>query len=363
MASLPYLPATSQNSGLVAGIVSTTMNNMHLGGRPSSSTPGMPPSSAAPPRSLPPQSWLPFDTSEPSLTPILTPAIQQQESILTSLSASDAASAAASAAAAAAAVASEDEELAEGPDRAPSSSSPVAAIALGTMERGNGWALLNRSGPFTARFHSTSRLPSLGLHTASKTQILPIQTTHADGMIDVASSSIHPSSTVSRPSPSRQSVASSSSFNVAVDCHDGIPKLRSSEVHSHYGSSAALHNSLPTVRELPAEGTGLRGKDETQAVEQDQEGIVLVDPAHMTDARGPGSHTRSNILNGALASPARKLCIRHQRMPDEGTVGKLQRVSTASRLHFQIPHSLPSRRRTTGPPSSILLREPGADRL
>lgn len=104
--------------------------------------------------------------------------------------------------------------------------------------------------------------------------------------------------------------------------------------------------------ELPAEGSGLRGKDENddhQVADAEQAGAHQQQPSTSAASARPagsgpsatttsieGSHAAVAASNPLNPPPARKLCIRHQRMADEGTVGKLQRVSERF-VAFQIP--------------------------
>jgi hypothetical protein len=78
---------------------------------------------------------------------------------------------------------------------------------------------------------------------------------------------------------------------------------------SNADSSAKMDRfqAIRTTADVPAEGAGLRGNDA---------------PLGGFDNEGKG--LTSPLLAGA---PTKKLCIRHQRMADEGTTAKLQRVS------------------------------------
>lgn len=68
-------------------------------------------------------------------------------------------------------------------------------------------------------------------------------------------------------------------------------------------------NAIRTTADVPAEGAGLRGNDA---------------PFQESSSGNQSNGLTSPLLAGA---PTKKLCIRHQRMADEGTTAKLQRVS------------------------------------
>jgi hypothetical protein len=68
-------------------------------------------------------------------------------------------------------------------------------------------------------------------------------------------------------------------------------------------------NAIRTTADVPAEGAGLRGNDA---------------PVGESSSGSQSNGLTSSLLAGASS---KKLCIRHQRMADEGTTAKLQRVS------------------------------------
>ena len=108
--------------------------------------------------------------------------------------------------------------------------------------------------------------------------------------------------------------------------------------------------------ELPAEGSGLRGKDEVGLEAEDGGDAMQADGPETDMAEEEAAAVASNPLQ---PPPARKLCIRHQRMADEGTVGKLQRVSMQRLYLPPSPTTIAaaSRRLRRLPPSSICWRE------
>jgi hypothetical protein len=89
-----------------------------------------------------------------------------------------------------------------------------------------------------------------------------------------------------------------------------IPASNGSSTPNKMGRFQAMR----TTADIPSEGAGLRGKD----ADVDEE--MQVDKSNAT--------TSLPLLAGAQS----KLCIRHQRMADEGTTAKLQKVSTVENL-------------------------------
>ncbi|CAO1630492.1 unnamed protein product [Parajaminaea phylloscopi] len=275
-------------------------------------------------------------------TPAATPPIRHREPAPSSHTASSAASSAAAAAAAVAVAASSDDEdsvdCSHPTDTGTGStgvSLATAATAPSVKERGNGWALLSQSANTATRRRSATRSQAAAAAAAASKSSLdaaaPLPSQQVDGMIAIASPSLYPSSPVNRPSPVRQPVTAPAASAVAIDCHDGLPKNRSGE------GSLRFDTALSHPRELPAEGSGLRGKDENQAPQdEDEPNVVAVGPAGQNGSgHSAVSLTEGLPAHGAASSPSRKLCIRHQRMPDGGTVGKLQRSIEALPLADQ----------------------------
>lgn len=273
----------------------------------------------------------------------------------------------------------------------PSASPATAASSATFQDKGNGWALLTQPRSSASASTSTSTLPSSSTDRKRKRTRATTLNSTTDDMLAISSShKKHPhqrpnpirtsspaisSPRSSRPStpltagillsggpidcdtPSRKSKDASSSFGISAD--GSSPSLVASDARARASISGASN------KELPAEGSGLRGKDENKMV-VDQEldehrqrlennkaqsaspfdgANAVRDPAVSETASTPAASSSSTAVatttgtdhSSAVASsssnplnppPARKLCIRHQRMADEGTVGKLQRVST-----------------------------------
>lgn len=255
---------------------------------------------------------------------VATPPIHQQELILSSLSHTAAA---------------DDEDGTLDGRHATQQASPSTTAPI--QDKGTGWALLSHS-----RSSSTSspRQPLAPLATAP-----PPTSSSATRGRSTTSRPLHAAATTSPPPQTHASTSRASSMvldhvssssapgtptNAAsspatIDCDTPSRKAKNVDDASPYNGHSHSHSRPVTRRltnsmELPAEGAGLRGKDENKMViDQDEERGRVVDGADAAAAS-----TSNNPLD---PPPARKLCIRHQRMADEGTVGKLQRVSRARR--------------------------------
>jgi hypothetical protein len=308
---------------------------------------------------------------------VATPPIQQQELILSAISQS-----------VAAAAASDDDEDEDHLDpRSLPGRHMSAAIASKTpiQERGDGWALLGqpragkgshiRSPSATATVSAAaaaaaaqSRGRSTGprplVSASSPTEINSREERSSQGDVQATRPSPqslhhrhHHQSSLSSSSPAP--IDCDTSSRKALDAPAGYALDNVGEASEPSGSVSRSESlsGRSQVRmgggtmELPAEGAGLRGKDENKMViDQEEEEAAEAEAVHRRAASGSSaerlpsasstSRGASNQGDLAAANPlhppaARKLCIRHQRMADEGTVGKLQRVSTTKSGGFK----------------------------
>lgn len=339
-------------------------------------------SSAGPARQAPfiPMPQRGHDLSSVASTSALTPPIQQQESILSSLSA------VAAAAAADAAATSDDEEGAQltalGSHAYPlSSSSSLSSGAAPVQERGNGWQLLSRAKSAARSSQRQTIQPSSSTSTpTAPTTFSPLDSSRSS--VTQAHQSVPSPRSATDISEERAAAADMSVLNSvapngqvgsssawAIGCEIPSRSRQDSSESKHHPQhppassnplqpSSSGRGSVPSM-ELPAEGAGLRGKDEDEIGFEPTQGLYM---ASKPERRGTTDSSKASAVNPLEAPPARKLCIRHQRMADEGTVGKLQRVSTAFRgrdqrslLPSPIP-SIPSHKRKDRVASDLLVK-------
>lgn len=252
---------------------------------------------------------MPFTTQTLDDLSVATPPIQQQEDILNSLSQT-----------AAQLAADTDEDEDEDDLRSTKQSS--------TQEKGNGWALLSHADQKSSTTNSN--------HTTSSSATAPSPDTGQRGRSLTKKDTTDPAMLVFRPRSLQASVASSDSAPSPskIDCDSPFHKSSDTDPVSTPSTSTPASRRLPGSMELPAEGAGLRGKDEHDEEMVELQGLPKGCDEIAISSRS-GSLTRDplqvNSVDPLAPPPARKLCIRHQRQAEEPMVGKLQRVSIGRR--------------------------------
>ncbi|PWN28228.1 hypothetical protein BDZ90DRAFT_231979 [Jaminaea rosea] len=251
--------------------------------------------------------------------PLSTPPIQQQESILTSLSQS-----------LAVAAPSDDEE--EGGSQA--QPAKRTASSKPTQDKGNGWAMLTQprsSVVAPPRRSSTAAAAAAAPSSArASTSAQPYEVATTSTPVEDDISSRRPVASINKLGDEDSMLAVSSATALPPSSYSSSPRPppaaptgcdSPSKSALRSGRDSALQQQGGSM-ELPAEGSGLRGKDEV--------GLDVDGDMHEADNMedqddGDVATPLPSSFNPLQPPPARKLCIRHQRMADEGTVGKLQR--------------------------------------